>query len=116
MRLAFIAVIVSIALSAASLAFPRGHLMRQSSSCATVEEALRDYQHVKIGATRAEIEKYFARASLSFPLKTGYVYRGCDDIHLDIDFKLSEPRRGMFSPDDLVTDFSKLTLDYPAKD
>lgn len=95
---------------------PRVVTMGQPSPCAAVQEALRDYQHVKIGATRGEIEKYFARGAAGFPLKTRYVYKRCGEIYLDVHFKLTEPRRGMFSSDDVVTGFSKLTLDYPAKD
>lgn len=90
--------------------------MGQPSSCAAVREALGDYRHVKVGATRGEIERYFARGAAGFPLETRYVYKRCRDIYLDVDFKLEEPRRGMFSSDDVVIRFSKLTLDYPAKD
>lgn len=115
-KVRILGLIVSITLAMTSLGSSRERSMPQPSSCAAIQEALRDYQHVRVGATRGEIERYFARGAVGFPLKTRYVYKRCRDICLDVDFKLSEPRRGMFSSDDVVTSFSKLTLDYPAKD
>jgi predicted membrane-bound spermidine synthase len=88
------------------------------SSCAVVQQALSDYQHIKAGATRREVEKYFVLdGGLQFRSKTTYAYPKCNYIKLEIEFSPAPSGAPvLLSPDDTVTKVSKLFVGYPAKD
>ncbi len=89
----------------------------QDSSCAVIQQALTDYQRIKVGITRGEVEKYFAQdGGAQFPSSTRYVYPRCHYLHLDLGFEAKGPADRLFSPDDTVTKTSKLYVDYSAKD
>jgi hypothetical protein len=93
------------------------HDQPQDSSCAVIRQALSDYQRIKVGITRGEVEKYFAQdGGAQFPSSTRYVYPKCAYLHLDLEFEAKGPAGRLFSPDDTVTKTSKLYVDYSAKD
>lgn len=93
------------------------HDQTQDSSCAVIQQALTDYQRIKVGATRGEVEKYFAQdGGVQFPNSTRFVYPRCQYLHLDLEFEAKGPADRPFSPDDTVTKTSKLYVDYSAKD
>lgn len=88
-----------------------------SSSCVLIEQALTDYQRIKIGSTRSEVERYFTREEAAqFPSTTRYVYPKCSYLHLDVDFQAKAPPGHLFSPDDTVIKISKLYVAFLAKD
>lgn len=91
---------------------------KECSSCSSVERALKDIQNLKIGMTRKDIEShnFVVAGGLTFRDHTAYVYRGCEYIHLEVDFSLDPAISQDMSPKDIIVGFSKLTLDYPAKD
>lgn len=93
------------------------HNQSQDSPCAVIQQALSDYQHIKVGITRGEVEKYFAQdGGLQFPTSTRYVYPRCQYLHVDVEFDAKGPADRPFSPDDTVTKTSKLYVDYSVKD
>ena len=91
---------------------------KDCSSCSLVERALKNLQSLKIGMTRKDIESHnFVEAGgMVFRDHTRYDYKSCEYIHLEVDFSLDPSVDKDMSPKDVITGFSKLTLDYPAKD
>ncbi|MGH9774803.1 MAG: hypothetical protein ACRD50_07630 [Candidatus Acidiferrales bacterium] len=88
-----------------------------SSPCAVVQQALNDAQQIKIGITRKQVEKYFQRdGGLQVPGNTRYVYPKCDYIKLEVEFTATGSVGHLFSPDDVVTKVSNLTIGYPIRD
>jgi hypothetical protein len=100
------------------LATPLGaDTKHQDSSCAVIQQALSDYQRIKVGITRREVENYFAQdGGAQFPGNTRYVYPKCRYLHIDVEFTAKDPARGIFATNDTVTKMSKLYVDYSAKD
>ncbi len=93
------------------------HDQPQDSSCAVIQQALSDYQRIKVGITRGEVEKYFAQdGGAQFPSSTRYVYPKCHYLHLDLEFGAKGLADRLFSPDDTVTKASKLYAGYSTKD
>jgi hypothetical protein len=97
---------------------PRQVAGSESSSCAVIEQALNDFQHIKVGTSRREVEKYFRRdGGMQFPGSTRYVYPKCDYIKLEVDFSTGTSVDNLFGPNDTVTKVSeKLFLNYLARD
>jgi len=92
---------------------PRQVAASESPSCVVIQQALNDFQHIRVGMSRKEVEKYFKRdGGMQFPSSTRYVYPKCDYIKLEVDFSA-----GTFSPNDIVTKISEqLFVNYPARD
>jgi hypothetical protein len=108
---------VMILISAVLLAAGARDKQTQGSTCALIEQALTDYQRIKIGSTRGEVERYFIREEAAqFPSTTRYVYPKCSYLHLDVDFEAKAPPGHLFSPDDTVIKISKLYVDFLTKD
>lgn len=97
---------------------PRQDRASGPSSCAVVQQALSDYQHIKAGASRRDVEKFFVLdGGLQFRNSTTYAYPKCNYIKLEIDFSPAPSGTPvLLSPDDTVTKVSKLFVEYPAKD
>jgi hypothetical protein len=86
-------------------------------SCTVVERALRDFQGIKVGMSRRDIERFFVVAGgMTFRNHTSYVYRDCEYLRVDVDFKPDTETENTFSPDDKITATSQITVSYPAKD
>jgi hypothetical protein len=108
---------VMICILVAPLGAGTQHDQPQDSSCAVIQQALSDYQRIKVGITRGEVEKYFAQdGGAQFPTSTRYVYPKCHYLHLDLEFEAKGPPGHLFSPDDTVMKTSKLYVDYSTKD
>ncbi len=89
-----------------------------ATQCTTVLRALEDYQTIKPGLARKEVEKKFKYdGGVQFPDQSRFTHRGCDYIKVEVTFQPA-PNRGknLTSPDDVVTAVSKLYIDYPARD
>ena len=89
-----------------------------ATQCTTVLRALEDYQTIKPGLARKEVEKKFKYdGGVQFPDQSRFTHRGCDYIKVEVTFQPA-PNRGksLTSPDDVVTEVSKLYIDYPARD
>ena len=100
-----------------ALATTRGGHAQNPSSCAAVEQALVDRGRIKAGVTRREIERHFVQdGGAQFPGNTRYVYARCRYLHVDIEFRAKSSTGDLFSPDDIVTNASKLYVDYSNKD
>jgi hypothetical protein len=88
-----------------------------SSACPIIQEALSDYDHLKVGIAREEVEKFFTRrAGLQFPDNTSYAHPKCGYIHVDVEFESDGRIDKLFSSHDRVTKISKLYIDHPPKD
>ena len=88
-----------------------------ASACPLIKQALKDYSQLKVGSTRADVEKYFVQdGGAQFPDATRYVYPQFKYLHVDVDFAHSGPADRLFSPADTVTRVSKMYVEYPAKD
>lgn len=88
------------------------------SSCSSIESALKDAQNLKVGMTRKDIEShnFVIAGGATFRDHAAYVYKGCEYIKLEVDFKPDPTIERDVSPRDIIAGLSKLTLDYPAKD
>ncbi|HEX3435393.1 MAG TPA: hypothetical protein VHT24_01400 [Pseudacidobacterium sp.] len=110
------AVLMSIALSIPAMQTPAG-TTTASQCCSIVAEALKDYEHLKPGMKRGDVEAYFkAAGGMTFRDKTTYVYKSCEYIKVDIGFQRDPNTTTDFSSNDIVTAISPLTVGYPAKD
>jgi hypothetical protein len=88
-----------------------------ASACDVLEQALSASKHVTVGKQRKDVERYFERdGGLQFPGATRYSYVECHLLHLDVEFDRTKNAQGAFSPDDTITNVSKLYVEYPAKD
>jgi hypothetical protein len=86
-------------------------------SCSVVERALGDLQGVKIGMARRDMERFFVVAGgMTFRNHTSYVYRDCEYLKVDVDFKADPEAENAFSPDDKIIGISQIVIAYPAKD
>jgi hypothetical protein len=65
---------------------------------------------------RRDVEKNFGPASLTFPVKSVYVYRRCPTIHIEVVFKQEPGKDPSFSPDDEIQDVSRPYLDDVSQD
>jgi hypothetical protein len=87
------------------------------SGCGVVRQALNDSGRIKAGMTRRDVEKYFSvEGGMNFPLNTRYVYSKCRYIKIDIEFRSAPGNKKLMSPNDVVSDFSKLYIEYPIAD
>ncbi len=89
-----------------------------SAGCSLVQQALADYQRIKPGLKRREVERYFKLdGGLQFSDSGRYVFRNCDYIKLEVEFDPAPSGAGaLSSPDDTVRRVSKLFIDYPTRD
>jgi hypothetical protein len=87
------------------------------SPCSVIDQALNNYQQIKAGVHRKDVERYFDReGGMQFPSATRYVYAKCRYLHVDVEFEAHGKSDSPLSPDDVVIKFSKLYVDYSAKD
>ena len=88
-----------------------------SSLCEQLVPVMKDYERIKPGLARGQLEKFLQRdGGLQFPNSTRYVFPVCSLLHVDVEF---DPKGGpgrLFSPDDIVKRASKIYVEYPAKD
>jgi len=109
-----IPVVLAGTLSAAN---PRAERGNDDVSCPLIEQALKDYQQVRVAPTRREVARYFVPdGGMQFPARTRYAYQKCKYIHVDVEFELLKPGEISSLPDDKVINVSKLYVEYPAKD
>ena len=88
----------------------------QDRSCDVAYSALRDARLLRPGMKRRDVEKNFGPASLTFPVKSVYVYRRCPTIHIEVVFKQAPGKDPSFSPDDEIENVSRPYLDDVTKD
>jgi hypothetical protein len=82
-----------------------------------VELSMREMKAVKVGATRAEVEKLFVpEGGISTVLQKTYSFRKCPYFKVDVEFtaQIDSPSGG--SPNDKVVKISKPYLDWPRGD
>jgi hypothetical protein len=88
-----------------------------SAACVAIRRVLSDYEHLKLGARRKEVERYFNRdGGGQFPSSTHYVHPSCNYLHVDVEFEVTKPGEVTFAPEDKIVNISKLYAEYPAKD
>jgi hypothetical protein len=92
----------------------------QAQACGVIEEALEDLRSIKAGTTRGAVEtKFEPDGGLSFfddkTQHCRYVYKKCNFIKVDVDFKLAK-KSTPGSPEDVMVKISKPYLEYPAND
>ncbi len=87
------------------------------TGCQLVQQALQNYQQLKVGLSRSDAIRYFVPdGGMQFPSSGRYVDPSCRYLHVDIEFKLAKPDAILPSPDDKIMSISKLYVEYPAKD
>ena len=82
---------------------------RASGECDVVERALRDFNSVKVGMTRSQLEKNFStEGGLSRRQSRTYVYRDCGYIKVDVRFQPVEaPTATKEFPTDKISAISR---------
>jgi len=76
---------------------------------------LKECETIKPGMTRAELYKFFTtEGGISFPGHRTYVYRGCPNIKVDVDFTLADPKENGMEEDprDTIRAISKPYLEW----
>src|SRR5438128_1538390 len=82
-----------------------------------VSKSLKAIQEIKIGMTRADVERLFAReGGISTRTQRTYVYRECPYIKVDVEFEPDSSVSGSASPKDKITAISKPYLGWPVGD
>lgn len=91
---------------------------QRTCSCSVIERALKDAQSVKLGMMRKDVEahNFVVSGGMVVRDRTAYVYKDCEYIKLEIEFNPDPAVARDFSPKDVITNISKLTLDYPVMD
>ncbi len=92
---------------------------KESQGCTIIMEALQDVTRLKVGMTRADVERVFtADGGISFLEKSTYRYRKCQFIKIDVEFKKPESTLNVRAQEqaDVVTNISKPYLAYPITD
>jgi hypothetical protein len=89
----------------------------RSDSCLILQQALADYQQLKVGMTRRELETNFQPdGGLQFTGSTRYLYKKCLLLQIKVDFAAIESAKQLPSPADKVSAIAELSVAYPAKD
>jgi hypothetical protein len=79
--------------------------------------ALHDLQGLKVGMARRDLERFFVVAGgMTFRNHTSYVYRDCEYLRVDVDFKIDDQAVSAFSTEDKITGMSQIMVAYPTKD
>jgi len=83
-----------------------------------IKQALKTVGELKIGDTRANLERYFrSDGGMQYSKPERYVYKKCPFIKIDVEFSL---KRGnswpTLSPEDTLISVSKPYLEYPFYD
>ena len=87
------------------------------SCCAIAEQALRTFGKIKVGMTRAELEKYVAMdGGAQFRTPGRYVYPKCDYLKIEVEFNFDAEVGRAFSPKDKVLRVGRPYIEYPTKD
>jgi hypothetical protein len=90
---------------------------KQSPCCRIADDALKNWQDLKVGMTRRDVEKSFILdGGMQFPSSSTYVIPNCEYIKVKIQFKHLTPNTDLLSPNDTVTKISKLFVTYPTRD
>jgi hypothetical protein len=85
--------------------------------CIAIQHALRDVANLKVGSSRREVEKAFARAGgINFRNQTRYVYPECEFIGIEVEFDADKAVNNDFSPSDTATKISRPYLEFPSRD
>jgi len=90
-----------------------------SGCCSIVSQALSAVDRVKVGSSRADVEKAFEPDGGLFSREhTVYVFKRCPSIKIAIDFSLDKYVHVFASgaPTDQVVSVSKPYLEYPVRD
>jgi len=94
------------------------HVNNDCVGCSVIEQALHDLQGIKVGMTRQNVEQhnFIMAGGMTVRDQTDYVYKQCEYIKLEVDFSFDPKVQRDFSPKDVITKVSKLSIDYPVKD
>lgn len=80
-----------------------------------VAQTIKTMQTVKVGMTRAQLERVFVtEGGLSTTAERTYVYRGCPYFKVDVQFETDPANPNRES--DKITRISKPYLDWPTSD
>jgi len=89
-------------------------------SCDVIQHALDDFDQIRVGLTRQVLErhKFVGGSGLSSRDRTSYSYESCGDIQLQVEFSRDPNVLGdqNYSPNDVITKISTLSLRNPAAD
>jgi len=78
-----------------------------------VESSMLEMKVVKIGVTRADVEKIFVpEGGMSTSLKKTYVFRKCPYFKVDVEFTAEQTNAVSETPKDRVAKISKPYLDW----
>jgi len=108
---------VVVLLAVLSTAAHKSDQANSETGCQLVEQALQNYQQLKVGLPRSDVTRYFVLdGGMQFPSSARYVDPRYKNLHVDVEFELAKPDSISPSPDDKIKGISKLYVEYPAKD
>lgn len=89
-------------------------------TCDVIQRALEDFDQIRVGLTRQVLErhKFVGGPGPSSRDRTSYSYQSCGDIQFQVDFGRDANILGdqNYSPNDVITKISALTLRNPSSD
>jgi hypothetical protein len=88
---------------------------RQDSSEAIIREAIKSVDDLKVGETRAEVERSFELDGGRQSRKTSrYLFKKCNYIKIDVEFSIKgDANPWVFSPADVIVHISRPYLESP---
>ena len=84
-----------------------------------IANILKEAQSIRKGMTRGDLLKVFiTEGGISHPTQRTYVHRNCPYIKVDVEFKTTneDPRSLKENPEDVITEISKLYLQWSIMD
>ncbi len=89
----------------------------EASFQAVAEDALNTIKGLKLGDSRAQVERDFQMdGGMTFAPQTRYRFKKCPFVKVDVDFSGPNTDKGDISPTDKITGISRLYLEYPFSD
>jgi hypothetical protein len=110
--------VVAGCLSSFSLAIVGQSPSESEDATKTIRHALDVIAKLKVGGTRADVERDFVPdGGLQALPASRYVYKGCGFIKIEVEFRAKSGHLSMdSSPSDRVVHISKPYLEYPVAD
>jgi hypothetical protein len=90
---------------------------KQTRCSGIAENALKNWQNLKVGMTRQDVErKFILDGGMQFPESSTYVVPNCEYVKVRVQFELSNQDAHLLAPQDTVSRISQLFVAYPARD
>jgi hypothetical protein len=109
-------IMAAILIVFSSLSLRGNQTLINPEACSIALEALQKVHEIKVGDSRAVVEKNFELdGGLQISSSTRYVFKKCRYFQISVEFSTTG-NGGKMLPTDKITKISKVYLEYPAYD